>query len=125
MLRRPTRSTRTDTLFPFTTLFRSHPARAARPLWCLGDGCRLLAYLGLSLGIAMLLWMHNLGAIFVVALGVMLGVWWTRQRDQRFPLFANFAVAALLAIALYAPNLPTLLLQENEIGSESCRERVG
>src|SRR3546814_20487946 len=33
----------------------THPARAARPLWCLGDGCRLLAYLGLSLGIAMLL----------------------------------------------------------------------
>src|SRR3546814_21180835 len=63
----------------------------------------------------MLLWMHNLGAIFVVALGVMLGVWWTRLRDQRFPLFANFAVAALLALALYAPNLPTLLLQVNAV----------
>src|SRR3546814_10952142 len=25
MLRRPPRSTRTDTLFPYTTLFRSHP----------------------------------------------------------------------------------------------------
>src|SRR3546814_9909787 len=63
----------------------------------------------------MLLWMHNLGAIFVVALGVMLGVLWTRQRDQRFPLFANFAVAALLALALYAPNLPTLLLPVNAV----------
>src|SRR3546814_12490173 len=63
----------------------------------------------------MLLWMHNLGAIFVVALGVMLGVWWTRQRDQRFPLFANFAVAALLALALYPPNLPPLLLQVNAV----------
>src|SRR3546814_12004095 len=30
MLRRPPRSTRTDTLFPYTTLFRS--AKAARPL---------------------------------------------------------------------------------------------
>src|SRR3546814_8720231 len=31
MLRRPTRSTRTDTLFPYTTLFRSHddPDRGA------------------------------------------------------------------------------------------------
>src|SRR3546814_12884607 len=28
MLRRPPRSTRTDTLFPYTTLFRSHFARA-------------------------------------------------------------------------------------------------
>src|SRR3546814_9425312 len=28
MIRRPPRSTRTDTLFPYTTLFRSHKARA-------------------------------------------------------------------------------------------------
>src|SRR3546814_7032653 len=27
MIRRPPRSTRTDTLFPYTTLFRSHPRR--------------------------------------------------------------------------------------------------
>src|SRR3546814_139631 len=33
MIRRPPRSTRTDTLFPYTTLFRSHPKdpRRARP----------------------------------------------------------------------------------------------
>src|SRR3546814_8574887 len=31
MIRRPPRSTRTDTLFPYTTLFRSHPDPAARP----------------------------------------------------------------------------------------------
>src|SRR3546814_19397441 len=30
MIRRPPRSTRTDTLFPYTTLFRSCVARAAR-----------------------------------------------------------------------------------------------
>src|SRR3546814_1318050 len=28
MIRRPPRSTRTDTLFPYTTLFRSYPAHA-------------------------------------------------------------------------------------------------
>src|SRR3546814_17607965 len=34
MIRRPPRSTRTDTLFPYTTLFRSvAPARAAVLLW--------------------------------------------------------------------------------------------
>src|SRR3546814_12976947 len=27
MIRRPPRSTRTDTLFPYTTLFRSHPGK--------------------------------------------------------------------------------------------------
>src|SRR3546814_7208679 len=33
MIRRPPRSTRTDTLFPYTTLFRSQPRRGVR-----GDG---------------------------------------------------------------------------------------
>src|SRR3546814_6516588 len=31
MRRRPPRSTRTDTLFPYTTLFRSHPVVGRRP----------------------------------------------------------------------------------------------
>src|SRR3546814_5428583 len=31
MIRRPPRSTRTDTLFPYTTLFRSGTARTPRP----------------------------------------------------------------------------------------------
>src|SRR3546814_9720340 len=31
MIRRPPRSTRTDTLFPYTTLFRSSPANASGP----------------------------------------------------------------------------------------------
>src|SRR3546814_20961714 len=36
MIRRPPRSTRTDTLFPYTTLFRSHLPRAARRCACAG-----------------------------------------------------------------------------------------
>src|SRR3546814_12144868 len=32
MLRRPPRSTRTDTLFPYTTLFRSHRGKARRKI---------------------------------------------------------------------------------------------
>src|SRR3546814_12741749 len=31
MIRRPPRSTRTDTLFPYTTLFRSQPYQSVRP----------------------------------------------------------------------------------------------
>src|SRR3546814_5023840 len=31
MIRQPPRSTRTDTLFPYTTLFRSHPAPPPAP----------------------------------------------------------------------------------------------
>src|SRR3546814_8246221 len=33
MIRRPPRSTRTDTLFPYTTLFRSPPSPRIRRLW--------------------------------------------------------------------------------------------
>src|SRR3546814_11971678 len=33
LIRRPPRSTRTDTLFPYTTLFRSHSAVVAVPSW--------------------------------------------------------------------------------------------
>src|SRR3546814_4939929 len=39
MIRRPPRSTRTDTLFPYTTLFRSGAAGFARPI---GDTSFLL-----------------------------------------------------------------------------------
>src|SRR3546814_4919062 len=43
MLRRPPRSTRTDTLFPYTTLFRS----AARRRRCCSDsGCRVRSTAG-------------------------------------------------------------------------------
>src|SRR6056297_3844055 len=34
MIRRPPRSTRTDTLFPYTTLFRSRPVRRPRRTEC-------------------------------------------------------------------------------------------
>src|SRR3546814_9293061 len=33
MIRRPPRSTRTDTLFPYTTLFRSELSRYGRTVW--------------------------------------------------------------------------------------------
>src|SRR3546814_8119503 len=36
MIRRPPRSTRTDTLFPYTTLFRSHIHRGRREHWLVG-----------------------------------------------------------------------------------------
>src|SRR3546814_5695900 len=40
MIRRPPRSTRTDTLFPYTTLFRSDPVRPARQYGGRDEICR-------------------------------------------------------------------------------------
>src|SRR3546814_13938206 len=97
MIRRPPRSTRTDTLFPYTTLFRS--TRVARgPAQGAGDGAQ-------QRGQAR----HPQDAL--------------RQADQdadggtagavsRFRLY-YLGLSALFAAALAA-----------EIGSESCRERV-
>src|SRR3546814_4753775 len=42
MIRRPPRSTRTDTLFPYTTLFRSY-LRAWLAEWMNADGCDVTA----------------------------------------------------------------------------------
>src|SRR3546814_20171044 len=42
MIRRPPRATRTDTLFPYTTLCRSHPARAMQDTFYVMNSERLL-----------------------------------------------------------------------------------
>src|SRR3546814_12239735 len=55
MIRLPPRSTRTDTLFPYTTLVRSPGAGEDVPLWVLGSslyGAQLAAALGLRYAFA-------------------------------------------------------------------------
>src|SRR3546814_3884231 len=42
MIRRPPRSTRTDTLFPYTTLFRSPRTHSARSLICMAQTSAML-----------------------------------------------------------------------------------
>src|SRR3546814_6208466 len=44
MIRRPPRSTRTDTLFPYTTLFRSNPTIYLAPVILVGVGAMHIAY---------------------------------------------------------------------------------
>src|SRR3546814_5045643 len=53
MIRRPPRSTRTDTLFPYTTLFRSARRHAAggRPLGLLAEVLRQLSRQGVRTGV--------------------------------------------------------------------------
>src|SRR3546814_19758683 len=68
MIRRPPRSTRTDTLFPYTTLFRSIPQRLRQLRWLravIGErGVKRLAeYIDQNLG----------GLVGSIAFGIMLG----------------------------------------------------
>src|SRR3546814_10216672 len=43
MIRRPPRSTRTDTLFPYTTLFRSNSCPRLSPSACSASSCRAIS----------------------------------------------------------------------------------
>src|SRR3546814_5621366 len=93
MIRRPPRSTRTDTLFPYTTLFRSDRNRTQSPL------CRLRTFEPRldPLGKA--------ASMFVpcVLLGAGIGI-----ADDRFGDMADLAGNAMIAVDLEAsiPALP-------------------
>src|SRR3546814_12658599 len=63
MIRRPPRSTRTDTLFPYTTLFRSHRARPVPAGDAAGRGLKERA-------MARAIWSAGLGLIGLAACAV-------------------------------------------------------
>src|SRR3546814_19909521 len=108
MIRRPPRSTRTDTLFPYTTLFRSASLVDAPGARC-GQ-----VNLGVGVVEALLERGHQ-----VVAL--MLG----NGRHEIAPVFGiepAHAVEKPLDLALAAEEDAA---QPQEIGRASCRERVG
>src|SRR3546814_13135003 len=98
MIRRPPRSTRTDTLFPYTTLFRSAAAhRQSRRSRAMEKG-RGLTMTPLAWGMLVLLAVFWGGAFFFIGVAV-----------QELPTFT----IVILRVGLAA-----------EIGRASCRERV-
>src|SRR3546814_15731079 len=125
MIRRPPRSTRTDTLFPYTTLFRSAHIAAARANGPARGalGCGNLAHgfaacgsddksklrSGISPNIAI-----------VTAYNDMLS---THQPYQHYPEKIRAHARATGATAQVAGGLPAMF--DGEIGRASCRERVG
>src|SRR3546814_14997875 len=121
MIRRPPRSTRTDTLFPYTTLYRSARQIAK---WGLIGGAGLLA---------------------VVALGLALGFGWLQSDSGRNWLARQIEDAAStpgemeLSIGALTGDLPQSLVARDivlsdaggpwltiaaQLGRASCRERV-
>src|SRR3546814_5935093 len=73
MIRRPPRSTRTDTLFPYTTLFRSGQARLQGGVQLLVDGGAHLLELGGVVGLQFTQFLFEGGAHLTDALLVALG----------------------------------------------------
>src|SRR3546814_14619682 len=113
MIRRPPRSTRTDTLFPYTTLFRSYDWWSVFAVWQGGFS----AWVGLAVAAAILAWrMRPLPAMGkglapVVIFGA---VWFT-------------ATALLRPDPRPLPDLPQMARLRGaplKIGRAQCRERV-
>src|SRR3546814_7130224 len=91
MIRRPPRSTRTDTLFPYTTLFRSYRHLAAggtSPHSAKGRGEMQVTMLSVSIGA---------GALFAVA---EIADWRRRRRDVDDVGFMPWRGIALASVAV-------------------------
>src|SRR3546814_14693478 len=109
MVRRPPRSTRTDTLFPYTTLFRSWIATAASEA---GRAAQTVTLVAVSKT-------HPASAVTTaLAAGQkVFGENRVQEAQGKFP--ALKAAHPALRLHLIGP------LQTNKIGRASCRERVG
>src|SRR3546814_10469315 len=100
MIRRPPRSTRTDTLFPYTTLFRSHHVP---PLARLTRACSTSASaLGLTAGVApysnQIRWVIGFVAACIVLVGATLLVLWTVAGFGDLGVSGHGLVALILGI---------------------------
>src|SRR3546814_17006669 len=112
MIRRPPRSTRTDTLCPYTTLFRSYDLRSAFD----GPPLTLLLYVH---GAVMTSWF----VLFIVqARLVAHGHAGVHRRLGAFG--ALLALAVLVLGSMVAVTGARLGHSPPEIGRASCRERV-
>src|SRR3546814_11707510 len=111
MIRRPPRSTRTDTLFPYTTLFRSRLAPARRYAVARSGG--LLDHSDVALGAVVLEQLAHLGLFLV---GSRIG----RGSDRIAQAFRDHH--PIDHVAWLLPAVKSLAV--SEIGSALCRERV-
>src|SRR3546814_11108362 len=112
MIRRPPRSTRTDTLFPYTTLFRSTVTKALQ-------GFRVCGFFAIQFGtakehLAQAEYDRRVGITFFFALGMVLAV-------NRHPFFGDHTRGQPKP---EAKEMHDRRMQVQQIGRASCRERV-
>src|SRR3546814_21027803 len=121
MIRRPPRSTRTDTLFPYTTLFRSRSKRAAvqipAPSLTLDDG-------EVERRVRLLRPVERMA----MAQSALEESAWEEVDAERFAHAWSAEIAELPAFTEVTSHLVTGLLlpiwRRLQIGRASCRERV-
>src|SRR3546814_15324323 len=116
MIRRPPRSTRTDTLFPYTTLFRSVDLDSESPhILVNAPTNKGKSTVGRSLGVQSL----SQGDLVVVLDRKMHSHQWARDLA---PVVHYADTTPSIGFALV--NLGQELQRRNQIGRASCRERV-
>src|SRR3546814_18465520 len=128
MIRRPPRSTRTDTLLPYTTLFRSlhfslRDLLSVRNIAVPGALVQIIVatLMGIGIGVA-LGWGVLAGFVFGLALSVASTVVLLRSLQSRNLVeteLGRIAVGWLTVVDL------TMVLAHVQIASASCRGRVG
>src|SRR3546814_11821815 len=120
MIRRPPRSTRTDTLLPYTTLFRSPSELPLTDAGAVAENpwAFLPVYPFLAAALGGLLGSWGAGAI-VISLAAGYGACLALHRLLRSRVDA---ATAMWAVAFFAAGPLGALFQE--IGRASCRERV-
>src|SRR3546814_12408118 len=120
MMQRLARSTRTVTLFPYTTLFRSVVASA-----CDDSRCERTLFMTIFLVLGLFAGLYLLWLLFrlaVYALPVASGIslaFWMRDHDYGYLAAILGGFAAGVAVLVIGPFLFTV-----KIGRASCRERV-
>src|SRR3546814_11698209 len=131
MLRRPLRSTRTDTLFPYTTLFRSavlvavlavffQYTRVGRALRAVADDHQAALSVGIPLKTIWVIVWSVAGIVALVA-----GIMWGSKAGVQFSL-ALIALKALPVLILGGfTSIPGAIVGGLiKIGRATCRERV-
>src|SRR3546814_20464937 len=115
MIRRPPRSTRTDTLFPYTTLFRSH--------WQGGEPDKLAAEMNESLEAP-----PELAQLLLIQRNANWATWIRQRLERPGALFIAEGAGPLAGKRSVRDTLKamggTSTGVKQSIGRQSCRERV-
>src|SRR3546814_2866708 len=127
MIRRPPRSTRTDTLFPYTTLFRSAPLITLVPAfaaWAVVPFDAQLALSNANAGLLYLLAMTSLGVYGVIIAGwasnskyAFLGAMRSAAQVISYEIAMGFALVGVM-IGAGSLNMTQIVMRSEEHTSE-------
>lgn len=95
----------------------THREVSGRSVFTASGRAAILPYLALAVGIAAMPWLHNLGMLYSLVVGIVAVLLWWFVLDRNKTIFWNLAAAAIVAALLYLPNVPVLLRQLGDVGT--------